>query len=215
MSFQTTSALVYVDPVRNAAKFYEVAVHWAAQENEGHGAWIVTRRWGRLHTQGQASSVAFDHGADASAHADALVKAKLRKGYVRVDRIPPDVATAAANGTVFEPQPDAFEPQPDVFAEEPASFDALQERVETLGEPAADDVLALQAETNRYLAALGYKPIDEDGYFGPDTRRAIALLRDSGLVLEALARGAGTQSKSLQDILDDLMAVDVEETFSW
>jgi len=194
--------LGYVDADRNSDKFYEVGVEWAPKENEGHGAWIVTRRWGRIHTHGQASAVSFDHTEAAERHANGLLSAKLRKGYVqaRADsgfaaKIPPSVAFDAANGDIFD-QPDAFAEQDEDEDEDGIAVMAMKE------------VRALQRRINALLRAIGEPRIPEDGLHGPATKHALARLRDAGLVLHRPDEG-------LEDILAALNAIDVEETFSW
>ncbi|HER8900613.1 TPA: WGR domain-containing protein [Streptococcus pyogenes] len=76
--FPDTVHLQSVDPSRNRARFYAMAVM-----RDLFGAWVLVRRWGRIGTSGRSATTVFSSSAEALAALEETARAKARRGYGR------------------------------------------------------------------------------------------------------------------------------------
>ena len=65
------------DPSSNSNKFWEVST----SDN------LLIRRWGRIGTEGQTKTEKHQEMSDAEATAQALIRSKMREGYIEVTKI--------------------------------------------------------------------------------------------------------------------------------
>ena len=73
-----------IDRDRNMARFYRISVDPAL-----FGLMAVTREWGRIGRAGQRRIDLYPNGAQASAAASALLRAKMQRGYLPADGFRP------------------------------------------------------------------------------------------------------------------------------
>lgn len=79
--FPETIHLQSVDPSRNRARFYSMAV-----VRDLFGNWMLVKRWGRIGTSGRMSSLTFSSAGEAISALSDVARAKGRRGYDRLER---------------------------------------------------------------------------------------------------------------------------------